>query len=255
MTEHSASSLLHEWTLERRCVVCGFQSSKYSDLVDHARTEVHATLHCSIQPCEVLAAAWSKKVFLDHVELRHKDTYLCQQCHELFTTSISLNAHWTENRHYLLGCRYDDCDRIFAFTDGLERHEKKHQDDARRYPCKYCKKYRGSNGFSRKDHLTQHVRKYHHIGEDEAKSYNIHYSTSCKHAACVHVGKLRNADYIKHMRTVHNESRYECTQPNCDRIGGKGYFRTSDLRLHMKKVHSITVTDSEIWKKVNLTSL
>lgn len=39
------------------------------------------------------------------------------------------------------------------------------------------------------------------------------------------------------MRTVHDESEFPCLQPGCDRINAKGYFRKSDLRAHLRKVH------------------
>ncbi|EUC34656.1 hypothetical protein COCCADRAFT_61878, partial [Bipolaris zeicola 26-R-13] len=125
---------------------------------------------------------------------------------------------------------------------------RKHQDDAKRFPCKYCKKYRGSNGFKRRDHLTQHVRSYHHIGENDGDKYGTYGSYWCPKIECIHHKESPYgfgnwgafsalAEYIKHMRNVHDESDFPCPQPGCDRVDSKGYFRKADLRNHLRKVH------------------
>jgi hypothetical protein len=44
-------------------------------------------------------------------------------------------------------------------------------------------------------------------------------------------------EWIKHMRTVHDESEFSCPQAGCVRVNGKGYFRDYDLRAHLRKVH------------------
>ncbi|EUC51009.1 hypothetical protein COCMIDRAFT_62707, partial [Bipolaris oryzae ATCC 44560] len=119
---------------------------------------------------------------------------------------------------------------------------REHQDDAPRFPCRYCRKYRGSKGFKRRDHLIQHVRNYHHIGEndrDENWSYGRYW---CRNLGCAHkAGKdgifSTSREYIKHMRTIHDESEFPCPQPGCDRVNSKGYFRKADLRTHLRKVH------------------
>ncbi|EMD90784.1 hypothetical protein COCC4DRAFT_159232 [Bipolaris maydis ATCC 48331] len=124
---------------------------------------------------------------------------------------------------------------------------RKHRDDAKRFPCKYCKKYRGSNGFKRRDHLVQHVRNYHHIGEDSRGHYDA-YALWCPSIGCSdhadspnNVGKRQafhnSTQYIKHLRTVHDQSDLPCPQPGCDRVNSKGYFRPADLRNHLRKVH------------------
>ncbi|KAJ5058630.1 hypothetical protein J3E72DRAFT_196388, partial [Bipolaris maydis] len=125
---------------------------------------------------------------------------------------------------------------------------RKHRDDAKRFPCKYCKKYRGSNGFKRRDHLTQHIRNYHHIGEDGSRRYSTFECFWCPIIGCSdhkdspnNVGKSRafyvSKEYIKHLRTVHDQSDFPCPQPGCDRVNSKGYFRKADLRNHLRKVH------------------
>jgi hypothetical protein len=126
---------------------------------------------------------------------------------------------------------------------------KEHLDDVKRFPCKYCKKYRGQNGFKRKDHLTQHLRGYHHIGEGEGKfryEFPLYDKTFCRHPDCPEsqnnwvrrgVAFKKVSDCTTHMKTVHNESDFPCPEPGCDRVGGKGYFRKVDLRRHITKVH------------------
>jgi hypothetical protein len=125
----------------------------------------------------------------------------------------------------------------------------------KRYACKYCKKYRGSNGFKRKDHLTQHLRNYHHIGERiPSESY---LGWSCNHEDCDSYragacaerssGKetlyfqdpaFRNeSDYNTHMRKVHNETPFPCPISSCGRIGPKGYLRKRDMIKHLQKEH------------------
>jgi len=50
-----------------------------------------------------------------------------------------------------------------------------------------------------------------------------------------------SAEWIKHMRTVHDESIFSCLHPGCDRVNGRGYFRNADIRSHVRKVHGTDV--------------
>lgn len=141
----------------------------------------------------------------------------------------------------------------------MNRHYLNHQSEAKRYPCPHCKKYKGKFGFKRKDHLTQHLRGYHHIGEDEV-SRNT--GRSCTHPDCHsyrgivcsdgysfwRIGQgyssgpeehafAKASEWMKHMRSEHNESLFPCPVPGCDRVGGKGWFRERDMVKHVAKVH------------------
>ncbi|KAF2093255.1 hypothetical protein NA57DRAFT_23935, partial [Rhizodiscina lignyota] len=124
-----------------------------------------------------------------------------------------------------------------------------------RHPCPHCKKYRGNNGFKRRDHLTQHLRNYHHIDVDEREGHvdswdgtRIVDTSRCPLAGCPQYREQRlhwqdepifpkRRDYTEHMKKVHNESPFPCPEPGCDRIDGRGYFRKVDLIKHQKKEH------------------
>jgi uncharacterized Zn-finger protein len=44
----------------------------------------------------------------------------------------------------------------------------------------------------------------------------------------------------KHLREVHSESPFECTEPYCSRTGGRRFFRKADLLRHQKEHHSLS---------------
>ena len=178
-----------------------------------------------------------------HLELRS-----CSECGATFSFQHELTKHAEETGHAAIICEQPDCDSAFSRYDTYERHLKIHEDDVKRYACPHCRKHRGVNGFKRKDHLTQHLRNYHHIGEDEARR-NPYGAKSCPHKDCSEWRPKsylaeKNAfqkisEYTKHMKKVHDESPFPCPEPGCDRIGGKGYFRRRDLFRHQKKEHGM----------------
>jgi uncharacterized Zn-finger protein len=172
----------------------------------------------------------------------------CSECGAAFSFKHELNEHAEKTGHAAFICGQAGCGSAFSRYDTYEQHLKVHEDDVKRYACPHCKKHRGVNGFKRKDHLTQHLRNYHHIEEDKARS-NIFEEKSCPHKDCSEWRPESNfvkkdafqtaSEYAKHMRKVHDESPFPCPEPRCDRIGGKGYFRRRDLFRHQKKEHSI----------------
>lgn len=133
----------------------------------------------------------------------------------------------------------------------MRRHYLTHNPDAKRYPCPHCPKYKGKFGFKRNDHLIQHLRNYHHIGEDDVSS---NMGRSCTHSDCSsYRGDVTKngynwrtgdpafkkvSDWTKHMKEVHDESLFPCPVSGCGRIRRKGYFRERDLVKHMTKEHS-----------------
>jgi hypothetical protein len=240
------------WT----CIVCHEEVATYDDLKLHARSTDHATIRCRVQPCNYLYH-YRDQDYRNHLKTSHPNLRICAQCDTSFDDEPSLHGHAFESGHASFNCDYQDCDKKFSRIDTYQRHQKVHQENAERFPCKYCKKYRGKNGFKRKDHLNQHVRGYHHIGEDEAFKSSTGFS--CTEKDCSEYRELdhkysadhafaKRPDYVKHMKTVHDTSEYPCPEPGCERVGGKGYFRRADIRSHLKKVHDITDVTFEFLK-------
>ena len=205
----------------------------------------HVRKKCSIKSCEFrYAVAQDGK---HHMQTMHQGMTSCDQCQEVFMSAGYLELHTIDSGHTAFLCKQEDCEKGFTRLDTYSRHQISHQKDAKRFPCKYCKKYRGKNGFKRKDHLTQHVRNYHHIGEDDI-SVSCHRKW-CPKADCTKskpVGAywsstenafLSSKEWTNHIRTEHDESALSCPQPGCDRVNGKGYFSDAALRSHLRKVH------------------
>jgi len=190
----------------------------------------------------------SQLTYQNHMRAMHQDLLTCDECMYVGKSQYELERHTSNTGHGSFICKHDGCEKTFPRRDTYQRHQRTHQGDAQRFPCKYCKKYRGKNGFKRKDHLTQHVRNYHHIGEGEQGGAPIDRKW-CPKKECsesrpagVDVSQqcafTTSKEWIKHMRTVHDESEFSCPQAGCDRVNGKGYFRSADLRIHLRKAHS-----------------
>jgi hypothetical protein len=242
-SSRKTKSTAQVWT----CVVCHKEKATYQDLAGHALVNRHATLKCRVQPCNHVHV-YRDQDYRDHLKTSHPGLFICAQCDTPFDKQFLLERHASNSGHASFLCDRQDCGKTFLRLDTYQRHWKVHQDDTERFPCKYCKKYRGTNGFKRKDHLTQHLRGYHHIGEDEALKSNSGYS--CTEPDCSEYRELNNRfhashaftkrpDYVKHMKAVHDTSEFPCPEPGCERVGGKGYFRIADIRAHLKKVHNI----------------
>ena len=202
------------------------------------------TRKCAVESCEYRYVAVQDG--RNHIQTMHPDMHTCDQCMEVFKNAFGLECH-AYGLHIKFVCKQENCGRGFTRADTYKRHQRDHLPDVRRFPCRYCKKYRGKNGFKRKDHLTQHVRNYHHIGEDSTSS--MHWYTWCPKSDCTKSEPAGVAGYsaesafssskqwFSHMRTEHDECEHSCPQPGCDRVKGKGYFRAADLRTHLRKVH------------------
>jgi len=103
-------------------------------------------------------------------------------------------------------------------------------------------RYRGDNGFKRKDHLRQHIRNYHHIDVDGDQGVNsgpiMH---PCPFEGCDKTGfnAFDNLKLLKvHLKKDH-PSPYQCSYPGCHRIGTNGWMRERDMVKHMKKDHDV----------------
>ncbi|ORY01805.1 hypothetical protein BCR34DRAFT_90324 [Clohesyomyces aquaticus] len=232
-----------------RCIVCGTEESSYSKLSRHAGMTNHKTLRCRAQPCDYLYSS-TGGAYRNHFANSHPELLKCSECNESFLNQWRFEVHAYQTGHRAITCTHAECGKAFARIDIFQRHQKTHEDVVKRHPCKHCRKYRGENGFKRKDHLTQHLRNYHHIGEDDARNGTRILSfanMSCPVEDCVDyrgpgtawkdLPFQKSSDRAQHMRKVHNESIYPCPEPGCDRVGGKGYIRRADLRAHLRKVH------------------
>ncbi|KAH6881953.1 hypothetical protein BKA58DRAFT_372474 [Alternaria rosae] len=211
---------------------------------------------CIILSCEFrYTSQWQCK---EHMRAMHQDAFTCEQCMYVGTSHYELGLHASDTGHASFICKHDDCEKRFSRLDTYQRHERTHREDAKRFPCMHCRKYQGKNGFKRKDHLTQHLRNYHHIGEDKQVGH-LRDRKWCPKKECTESrpasvafweeGVFRESkEWVKHVRTVHDESEFSCPQAGCDRVNGKGYFRPADLRVHLRKVHGTDGSfDQSIW--------
>ncbi|CAG8971727.1 hypothetical protein HYALB_00007207 [Hymenoscyphus albidus] len=226
-------------------------------LLSHAKKASHAGLACSIRGCD--------QVFLDY---RERDAHQkrphtlghgrrptaaphdCIQCGGSSSSKADLLRHAKEQQHQPYAC---ECGASFSRLDVPNRHLDKFSDEEPKYPCKYCKRHRGPEGFRRHDHLLQHMRNYHHH-DIESKNILKYSFPVCSYPECPEYrddsftkmsrkeqdqnkpSSSRSA-YTKHMRDAHNETPYPCDIPGCLRVGRKGYFREKDLIKHRKDEH------------------
>lgn len=200
------------------------------------------------------------------VELRNHmvHDHACTECGTGKTTLASLNEHAVKNGHSPYNCSYEGCLLRFSRSDSVERHRATHLKVQKRYPCTHCGKFQGDKAFKQLDHLTQHLRGYHRIGEDDAQVK----AASCPHVDCPcfrfgaydETGRPRHwtsipreehafqstRDFQIHMRKVHDETPYQCLEAGCERRRGNGYFRLSDLEKHQIKEHGELAAVGEV---------
>jgi hypothetical protein len=252
-------------TMERdkdRCNECGeiFLHKRY-----HAKSQGHLAYTCKVAEC--------KKAFVDEFERdahelrphvaghgRAETTtpFDCFACKTTLPSKADLLRHGKEFQHQPYAC---ECGAAFSRIDVLNRHIESFGTDDPKYPCKYCKRHRGAEGFRRLDHLNQHMRNYHHHEidkepiEQKAKNTRLKYSFPvCPHLDCPQYrdGTFKElphkiqaqqkpfesqSAFTKHMREVHNECTFPCDVPSCDRVGRRGYFREKDLLKHRREQH------------------
>jgi hypothetical protein len=193
----------------------------------------------------------------------------CAECNQSLASKANLLQHGREQQHQPYACV---CGTNFLRLDVLNRHLKSFASGMPEFPCTYCRRHQGENGFRRADHLKQHIREYHHHdvedgGSSESSEARLKYLFPiCSHLDCPQYRApefqqlprsvkeatkpfAKQSDYTRHMRDEHNECSFPCDVQGCARVGRKGYFREKDLLKHRKEQHSdapqYTVTTRE----------
>lgn len=186
----------------------------------------------------------------EHGRVQSADPNTCMECQETFENPTHLIFHSLAESHSPFMCK---CRKIFTRRDVLDRHVKAHQPELQKYACPYCKSGLGRKSFKRKDHLTQHIRGYHHIGNEEYHQ-NTRRIYLCPHSDCLQYREPNFSDlpfrtqmekrpfrhlkeFTQHMRTDHDDAPYPCDKSGCSRVRGKGYIRRLDLIKHRKREH------------------
>lgn len=164
----------------------------------------------------------------------------CIECTQSFSTKTALDLHGSQLGHSPYACT---CSGRFSRSDVLARHVKSKEVGQPQYPCHFCNRHQGETAFRRRDHLTQHLVQYHKhdpASNIQAPPSGFASVPTCPHLECFpsQWSFTTNAGYYRHMRSVHKETPFECTVPNCDRVGAKGYFREKDLSNHCRSKHA-----------------
>ncbi|RYP77396.1 hypothetical protein DL771_001191 [Monosporascus sp. 5C6A] len=118
---------------------------------------------------------------------------------------------------------------------GLEERE---SSEAPQYPCEYCYRHQGANGFRRYDHLLQHLKGYHKIETVEGLSRKAAGSSpavatapAIPVAGTVPVAMGGNAPMQVQVPP------FPCTIAGCARGGAYGFYRQVDLLEHQSMMH------------------
>ncbi|MCJ1349904.1 hypothetical protein MMC31_008147 [Peltigera leucophlebia] len=187
----------------------------------------------------------------DHEPVKSAFPNTCMECNQSFKKVNDLYYHCRRESHAAFMCK---CGERYTRSDVLNRHVKTNRPEPQKYTCPHCKSRRGGKSFKRKDHLTQHIRGYHHIGTHE--SYNVRDQGFylCPHSNCPQYREPESFDwtiriwfqnkpfdtykgFIQHMRTVHDDTPFQCDVSGCSRVRSKGYVREMGLIKHRKREH------------------
>lgn len=244
------------------CQICQYEAKSDRDLQWHARVRGHCIFKCPYDECDgAFSSLGAQRKHLseshasdhdDHGHVRTGSGHACDECNLEFSSGTKLSEHGRDKQHSPYACK---CNQKFSRLDVLNRHLSKYQPGQPTYPCSHCKRHTGDQGFKRKEHLTQHLQSYHHIGLEEPSTLHFYREFPiCSHLDCpqyrtpefrkiywtqrIETRPFKSqAQYTKHLREKHDESTFPCDVPHCDRVGGKGYFREKDLMKHRKALH------------------
>lgn len=193
----------------------------------------------------------------DHGRVDLGQPHLCGDCGQDFGGSYLLCQHAQEESHQPFACI---CNARFSRPDTLSRHLRANDNGLPRYPCRYCRKRSGKNGFRRRDHLIQHIRGYHKFNPEEKipdfhSYWNPPLTLTCSHKTCpsyrepsFHCLPRREqertkpfdnrTEYNKHMRRAHNQTPFPCEVAGCGRVGAGGFITEKALINHHKLKHT-----------------
>ncbi|KAI6085110.1 hypothetical protein F4821DRAFT_279655 [Hypoxylon rubiginosum] len=193
-----------------------------------------------------------------HYRIQGPSKYWCMECSTKFPNSEELYGH---AQHKPCEC---SCGKRFSRVDSLSRHCAPFREDKKKYPCNFCKRHRGKQSFTRRDHLIQHLEVYHAFDqktiEKNCPGLNRTYYNSFSGKVCPHIGcefyrgdefkQLRWYEkqsqrpfkkwstYYKHMRNVHHETAFPCPVDGCERVDARGYTTKIGLTKHLSAKHS-----------------
>ncbi|KAI9643000.1 hypothetical protein NHQ30_008734 [Ciborinia camelliae] len=237
-------------------------------LACHARDMNHRSYACVRENCnEAFVSLGELECHqgiphdVGHNRIHSGHPYRCIECEKDFGYKANLLRHSQEKQHKPYGC---SCGTLFSRIDVLNRHLKSFDTGIPQYPCTFCKRHRGADGFRRKDHLSQHLKQYHHHEIDTPTGTKNGALTSasrlkiifpvCTHLDCQQyrgpefqqLPRLTKeaqkpfrsqSEFTKHMREEHNECIFPCDILGCSRVGRRGYFREKDLIKHRQQEH------------------
>ncbi|KAF2000874.1 hypothetical protein P154DRAFT_534320 [Amniculicola lignicola CBS 123094] len=139
------------------CMVCKFQLRNYDTLVTHAEDRVHETIFCL---CGKILSSLEGHTCSEYPDANGQNFGYPKHQTSLNTYNEH-GGHESETKHTIFKCEFPKCDKEYHRHDTYSRHRATQNKKAKRHLCPFCEKYSGSNGFVRKDHLTQHVRRVH----------------------------------------------------------------------------------------------
>lgn len=177
------------------------------------RLDSHMKVHNDDRPfvCSICSSRFKRKVELHGHEKRHRRTFQCLDCKEMFDTKFKLRRHNLSKHLMEKQFQYECslCTLAFSTQTNLRLHMTVH-DDSKPFKCNYC-----SMAFKRKEGLRCHERLHRIKGQ---------------------VVKTENGDQLDDEPNIENDPTnigFSCT--NCPEKFGTKFM----LHQHMKSKHNI----------------